>query len=111
MSAISHTADRLLGSDSPGLANRLATLRKVQSTGRRTPGRTVWTRLGPVGTRTILGPHAVRDAERPARLRTSRHGHTGQHARADQGKRVTAASWGSSGRRFKSCQPDKRTGS
>jgi len=26
---------------------------------------------------------------------------------ADQGKRVTAIFWGSSGRRFKSCQPDR----
>src|SRR5271166_4972865 len=28
----------------------------------------------------------------------------------DLGKRATATSWGSSGRRFKSCQPDQRKG-
>ncbi len=30
---------------------------------------------------------------------------------SDLGKCVTAAYWGSSGRRFKSCQPDKRISS
>src|SRR6516164_9842325 len=55
---------------------------------------------------TILGPHVMRAGERPARLCTPRTATTPPHAAHDLRKRVTATYWGSSGRRFKSCQPD-----
>ena len=48
----------------------------------------------------------MRDGERPARLCTSRTAPDQPRTRADQRKRATAICWGSSGRRFKSCQPD-----
>jgi hypothetical protein len=57
-------------------------------------------------TGTIWGPHVMRDDERPAHLCTSRMAANRPHAPGDQRKRVTAIYWGSSGRRFKSCQPD-----
>ena len=44
--------------------------------------------------------------ERSARLCTSRIATNRPHTRGDQRKRVTAIYWGSSGRRFQSCQPD-----
>src|SRR6516162_6188858 len=57
---------------------------------------------------TILGPHALRGAERPACLRTSYAETTSPQTSHDLPKRFTATYWGSSGRRFKSCQPDFR---
>ncbi len=56
---------------------------------------------------TILGPHVIRDGERPARLCTSCTNTTDPEYGGDLGKRHTPIYWGSSGRRFKSCQPDK----
>jgi hypothetical protein len=55
---------------------------------------------------TILGPHVMRDGERPARLctlctRTNRHAYCPR-----PGKMGYHYLLGSSGRRFKSCQPD-----
>jgi hypothetical protein len=55
---------------------------------------------------TVLGPHVMRDGERPARVGTLLRQKLPLDT-ADQRKRVTAISWGSSGRRFKSCQPDQ----
>jgi hypothetical protein len=57
---------------------------------------------------TALGPHVMRDGERSARLYTSCADTTDPHTARDLGKCVTAIYWGSSGRRFKSCQPDRR---
>jgi hypothetical protein len=55
---------------------------------------------------TILGPHVMRAGERPARLCTCRTATIWAMRRRDLPKRGTAIYWGSSGRRFKSCQPD-----
>ncbi len=55
---------------------------------------------------TILGPHVMRDGERPARLCTPCTATSRPSAAADLRKCVAATYWGSSGRRFKSCQPD-----
>jgi hypothetical protein len=56
---------------------------------------------------TIWGPHVMHGDERSARLCTSRTAANRPQTRGDQRKRVAAIYWGSSGRRFKSCQPDK----
>ena len=48
----------------------------------------------------------MRDTERPARQGTSQTNAVAAKAASDLGKRATATYWGSSGRRFKSCQPD-----
>ena len=56
---------------------------------------------------TILGPHVVRAGERPARLCTSCTATSWLELVRDLRKRVIAIYWGSSGRRFKSCQPDR----
>jgi hypothetical protein len=55
---------------------------------------------------TSLGPHVMRDGERPARLCTLCMRTNRPPPVSDLRKRVTAIYWGSSGRRFKSCQPD-----
>jgi hypothetical protein len=55
---------------------------------------------------TSRGPHVMRDGSRPARLCTLCADTTRPATCGDLRKRVTATSWGSSGRRFKSCQPD-----
>jgi DNA-binding transcriptional ArsR family regulator len=62
---------------------------------------------GPCDLGTSWGPHVERNGERPARRRTSCTPRTGTTPGSDQRKRVTAIYWGSSGRRFKSCQPDR----
>jgi hypothetical protein len=54
----------------------------------------------------VWGPHVMHGDERSARLCTCRTAANRPCNRGDQRKRVTATSWGSSGRRFKSCQPD-----
>jgi hypothetical protein len=46
---------------------------------------------------TNWGPHALRDGERSARLCTSSTAPPRPHTPGDQGKRVTAIYWGSSG--------------
>jgi hypothetical protein len=56
---------------------------------------------------TIWGPHVMHGDERSARLCTSRTAANQPQTAAGLRKRVTATYWGSSGRRFKSCQPDK----
>src|SRR6516225_6824969 len=66
-------------------------------------GRGVRSTLG-----TILGPHVIRDGERPARLCTLCTVGFWPVTHAELGKCVTAIYWGSSGRRFKSCQPDQQ---
>jgi len=55
---------------------------------------------------TMLGPHVIRDGERPALLWASPTRPPTTQTISDLGKRLTATFWGSSGRRFKSCQPD-----
>jgi hypothetical protein len=55
---------------------------------------------------TALGPHAMRDGERTARLCTLCTRANRPPAVSDLRKCVTTIYWGSSGRRFKSCQPD-----
>jgi hypothetical protein len=55
---------------------------------------------------TTLGPRAMRAGERPARLCTFRTITIRPEMPNDMRKCVTAIYWGSSGRRFKSCQPD-----
>jgi hypothetical protein len=55
---------------------------------------------------TALGPHVMRDGERPARLCTLCTCTNRPPTVRDLRKCVTAIYWGSSGRRFKSCQPD-----
>ena len=53
-----------------------------------------------------MGPHVMRDAERPARpLNVADYGLTTQDA-GELGQHVTATE-GSGGRGFKSCQPDQ----
>jgi hypothetical protein len=55
---------------------------------------------------TTLGPHVMFDRERPALLCTLYADTPRPTAGGDLRKRITAIYWGSSGRRFKSCQPD-----
>jgi hypothetical protein len=55
---------------------------------------------------TSLGPHVMRAVERPARLCTPCAATISLHTSGDLRKCVTTTYWGSSGRRFKSCQPD-----
>src|ERR1700689_4746493 len=76
----------------------------------------VWRRFkrhdlsGPSDFGTSLGPRVMRDGERPARLCTLCTRANRPPTVRDLGKRVAAIYWGSSGRRFKSCQPDTRKG-
>jgi hypothetical protein len=56
---------------------------------------------------TALGPHVMRDRERLARLCTLCTRTNRPPTVSDPRKCVTATYWGSSGRRFKSCQPDQ----
>jgi hypothetical protein len=55
---------------------------------------------------TIWGSHVMHGDERSARLCTSRTAANQPYTARDLRKGVTAIYWGSSGRRFKSCQPD-----
>ena len=55
---------------------------------------------------TSRGPHVIRDGERPAWLCTLSMAPRSPQTARDLLKCVTAASWASSGRRFKSCQAD-----